>query len=108
MFESLAIADCVTTPYSTIGVQAHYAGKQVVTFKFFRDQVYPIPRLQRPPYRFADDFAALPAALMVALREVRARNGSTPPGNSGRPGELGDPGQAVRRIADLLESLAAG
>jgi len=95
LFESLAAADCVTTSYSTVGIQAMFCGKPVVTFRYVRAQHYPLPRLQRLPYHFANDMDELPALLIETLR-------SRPKTTSPSPREHGSAG----RIADLLESLA--
>lgn len=96
LFESLAVADCVATPYSTVGVQAALCGRQVVTFRFSRDQFYPLPRLQRAPYRFANDFDELSRALQGGLNAPSSDSSFT----------MTESHSATAQIADLVESLA--
>lgn len=71
MYESIAIADLIITPYSTLAIEALVANKIVFTYKNDFDSCYPITEMKNKPFIFSDGFSALENNLCTYLNNPK-------------------------------------
>jgi hypothetical protein len=59
LYESIAVADYIITPFSTVGLEAVSAGKTVFTYKNDFDKCYPTDEMKEKPFIYANTFSEL-------------------------------------------------